>query len=168
MVCIVIGLSHFYLGCYTSFIIHGSCHILTHIKIVKYQKCPGIAIHIAYSHFSREIEKEKRRDGCKHSWLLKGEIYSWVIKVYDWIHSGIGRSKPRGTRSMNMNFMLLSILCSSRCISSELSCVEEISFFAEYWYETTVCSAILWCSDPFDLRLPPILLTGLNDRRRLY
>lgn len=70
--------------------------------------------------------KEKRRerkgkDGCKHSWLLKGEIYSWVIKVYDWILSAIGCSWPRGARSMNMNFMLLSIPWSFPCISSRLS-----------------------------------------------
>lgn len=63
----------------------------------------------------------KGKDGCKHSWLLKGEIYSWVIKVYDWILSAIGCSWPRGARSMNMNFMLLSIPWSFPCISSRLS-----------------------------------------------
>lgn len=62
----------------------------------------------------------KEKDGCKHSWLLKGEIYSWVIKVYDWIPSTIGCSWPRGARSMNMNFMLLSIPWSFPC-SSRLS-----------------------------------------------
>lgn len=61
-------------------------------------------------HREREREKGKGKDGCKHSWLLKGEIYSWVIKVYDWILPAIGCGEPRGTRSMNMNFMLLSIL----------------------------------------------------------
>lgn len=73
--------------------------------------------------------KRKGKDGCKHSWLLKGEIYSWVIKVYDWILSAIGCSEPRGTRSMNMNFMLLSILWSFPCISSRLSWGVETSFF---------------------------------------
>lgn len=76
-----------------------------------------------------QSKKKERKDECKHSWLLKGEIYSWVIKVYDWILPAIGCSGPRGTRSMNMNFMLLSILWSFPCISSRLRWGVQTTFF---------------------------------------
>lgn len=101
----------------------GDLSFLTPFQIVTLQHGHGHSFYfIFFILCMREKKKktEKRKDGCKHSWLLKGEIYSWVIKVYDWIPSVIGCSEPRGTRSMNMNFMLLSIPWSFPCISSRL------------------------------------------------
>lgn len=106
----------------------GTVFFWTHVVTLTYGKFQHFLLNIVWPFLVLCNRKKKGKDGCKHSWLLKGEIYSWVIKVYDWILSVIGCGEPRGARSMNMNFMLLSILWSFPCISSRLSWGVETSF----------------------------------------